>query len=244
VRRDPLLDVLRALAGAELDDPGVGEAELAERIVVDDRLDVLPALADGQDDPAIPGDLSTRDEERAGRVVFLQECDVRGHVGVDFREVNLVNQLDDEHRHIFSRIADSRTCSTGDDAEARLLDREKKIPEAQAAYEKAANAGSTNFRTHYRLATMIPLQGRGPEALAAADRVERDEHDKAIQAAQKAIELDPADVGSRLVAARCLAHLSRRDEALALAREALVMAHTDAERKAAQTLVSAFSSVK
>ena len=112
---------------------------------------------------------------------------------------------------------------------------------------------------------MTPLQGRGPQALEAADCVERasvlnphhadafaflanlrgnlDEHDKAIQAAQKAIELDPADVGSRLVAARCLAHLSRRDEALAL-REALVMARTDADRKAAQTLVSAFSIVK
>jgi hypothetical protein len=94
---DPFLNVVRALAGSELDDPKVGEAVLAKRIFLDDGFDLPSADADGQDDPAISRYLSTRDEKIAGSVVLLQENDVRGHVRVDFGEVGLVGKFDDEH---------------------------------------------------------------------------------------------------------------------------------------------------
>jgi len=42
---DPLLNIVRALAGAELDDAEVGEAVRVKRIFLDDRLDLLPAFA-------------------------------------------------------------------------------------------------------------------------------------------------------------------------------------------------------
>ena len=60
---NPFLDVVRALAGAELDDPEVGETVHVKRILLDDGFDVPPALADGQDDPAVPRYLSTRDQK-------------------------------------------------------------------------------------------------------------------------------------------------------------------------------------
>jgi hypothetical protein len=83
---DPLLDIVSALAGAELDDPEVGETMRMERIFLDNRFDVLTTLADRQDNPAISRDLSTRDQEIAGSVILLQEDDVRGHPRVDFGE--------------------------------------------------------------------------------------------------------------------------------------------------------------
>jgi tetratricopeptide (TPR) repeat protein len=159
-----------------------------------------------------------------------------------------------------AREADA-AAPAADDVEGMLLDREQKSAEAQVAFGKAVSAGSTNFWTHYRLTTLAPPQGRGPEALrTAAGHVERaatlnpnypfafaylaslraalDEHEQAIQAAIRAVALDPADVTSRLVAARCLGHLSRQGDAIAIAREALRLARTDQERRSAQSLLS------
>src|SRR5918995_2454389 len=62
-RLDPLLNVVGALAGAEFDDAQVGEAVREKRIVPHDRLDFRPAFPDGQDDPAISRNFSTRDQE-------------------------------------------------------------------------------------------------------------------------------------------------------------------------------------
>jgi hypothetical protein len=94
---DPFLNIVRALAGSELDDPKVGEIVLVKRIFLDDGLDLPSTLADSQDDPAISRYLSTRDQKVTGRVVLLQENDVRGHVRVNFGEVGFVGQLNDEH---------------------------------------------------------------------------------------------------------------------------------------------------
>src|SRR5262245_13751586 len=97
-RLDPLLDVVRALARPELDDAKVSKTVLVKRIFLDDGFDFSPALAHGEDDPAHPRYLSTRDEEIPGGVILLQEPDVRGHVRVDLAEVGLIGELDDEHR--------------------------------------------------------------------------------------------------------------------------------------------------
>src|SRR5262245_13711034 len=72
---DPLLDVVRPLAGTELDDAKVGKSMRAERVLLDDRFDLLPTVAHRQDDPAIARDLSPRDQEVAGGIVFLEEPD-------------------------------------------------------------------------------------------------------------------------------------------------------------------------
>jgi len=86
---DPLLNVVRSLAGAELDDPKVREPVFEKWIFLDDGFDLPSILADGQDDPAIARDLSTRDQKIPRSVVLLQENDVRGHVCVNFSEVAL-----------------------------------------------------------------------------------------------------------------------------------------------------------
>jgi hypothetical protein len=95
---EPRLNVVGPLAGSEFDDAKVGKTVPMKWIFLDDGFDVLPTLADGQDDPTISRYLSTRDQEVAGRVVFLQKPDVRSHVRVNFIEAGLVNEFDDEHR--------------------------------------------------------------------------------------------------------------------------------------------------
>jgi hypothetical protein len=94
---DPFLNVIRALAGTELDDPKIGETMLVKRIFLDDDFDLPPARADGQYDPAISRYLSTRDQEIAGGIVLLQEKDVGGHVRVNLGERDLVGKLDNKH---------------------------------------------------------------------------------------------------------------------------------------------------
>src|SRR5439155_13896582 len=60
---DPLLNVVRALAGSELDEPEIGEAVLVKRVFLDDGLDLPSTGADGQDDAAVSRELSTLDQE-------------------------------------------------------------------------------------------------------------------------------------------------------------------------------------
>ena len=70
---------------------------LAERILLHDRLNLRSTRPDREDDSAIPRNLAPRDQEVAGGVILLQELDVRRHVRVDLGEIDLVDQLDDEH---------------------------------------------------------------------------------------------------------------------------------------------------
>src|SRR5437868_7564453 len=94
-RRDALLNILGLLAGPELDDAEMSQPVLAEGIFPDYGLDLLQVLAHRQDDPAFPRYLSPRDEEVAGRIILVQEADVRPHVCVDVLEAGLVDELDD-----------------------------------------------------------------------------------------------------------------------------------------------------
>ena len=95
--RDALLDILGALTDAELDDPEVGHSFLAERILRGNRFDLLAALPDRQDDPAVPRNLTTGHEEVARGVVLVQESHVRLHLRVDLFEGGFVAQFDYEH---------------------------------------------------------------------------------------------------------------------------------------------------
>ena len=68
---DALLDVVGLLTDAEFDHAHFGQAARAERIFARDRLDLLAARADGEDDAAVSRNLAARNDKVAGRVVFL-----------------------------------------------------------------------------------------------------------------------------------------------------------------------------
>src|SRR5450631_3087159 len=95
---DSFREIVCTLARSELNDAKIREAVRVKRVFLHDGLDLLPILAHGQDDPSVPRDFSARDEEMSGSVILVQKRDVRGHVRVDFGEVDLVRELDDEHR--------------------------------------------------------------------------------------------------------------------------------------------------
>ena len=94
---DPLLDIVRTLAGSELDNAKIGEAVLVEGIFVDDRFDLRPTVANRQDDPAVSRYFPAGDQKISRRIVFLQELHVGRHVRVDGAKVGFVDQLDNEH---------------------------------------------------------------------------------------------------------------------------------------------------
>ena len=101
-----LLNVIGALASSELDHPEVSQPLFAERILRRYPFDLLTALPDCQDDPAIPRNLSARHDEMARRVVLAQERHVRLHLRVDLLEGGFVGKFDD--KHVLSRFAGSR----------------------------------------------------------------------------------------------------------------------------------------
>src|SRR5262245_11954683 len=74
---DTPLDVGGFLAGAELDDAELGETAGVEGIFGDDGLNLVAAVADREDDPAVARDFPARHQEVPRRVVLLQEAHVR-----------------------------------------------------------------------------------------------------------------------------------------------------------------------
>src|SRR5438552_17367954 len=81
--RYPRLEVVCTLAHAKLDDPKIRETELAKRVLLRDRLDLLPILAYGENDAAVPWNFAAGDDERSGRVLLLEVSHVRAHRTVD-----------------------------------------------------------------------------------------------------------------------------------------------------------------
>jgi len=71
-----------------------------KRILLDDGLDLVAAVADADDDSTISWNLPAGDEEVTGGVVLVEELDVGRHVRIDFRERGGVFQFDDEHGHL------------------------------------------------------------------------------------------------------------------------------------------------
>ena len=149
------------------------------------------------------------------------------------------------------------------EVEAGLLDREGKTDEARAAFVKAEELNSTNFYTHLRLADLT-LRGTPDTAAwpAAEKRLRRsvelnDAHapslaflanvlgqqrqaGPALEAATKAVKLEPQDQDSRLALARALWANSRQAEAMGHARAAMSLAQTEQERARAQELIDFF----
>jgi tetratricopeptide (TPR) repeat protein len=161
-----------------------------------------------------------------------------------------------------ARKADPGLAATYD-TEGMLFDADNKddrADNARAAYAKAAELGSTNYYTHYRLASLTWQPNSDAEALTAIKKsldrsialndrfagaysllgeVQARLHqtDEALAAARRAVVLEGGSVFSRLSLARVLWNLSRTEEAETAARNALTLARTDGDRRAAQELL-------
>ncbi len=162
-------------------------------------------------------------------------------------------------------LAEARTTAPTlamiDEVEGMMFDREQKVHEAKQAYVKAVAADSTNFWVYYRLASLSRVPGLDRAGLTTIQtQVERatalnqsfapsfsqlagvhlqlDHADQALVAARRAVELEPGVVAYRLAFARVLVRLSHRDEAAAVAKDALSYARTDEDRKAVQGFLS------
>jgi tetratricopeptide (TPR) repeat protein len=161
-----------------------------------------------------------------------------------------------------ARKADPRLASTYD-TEGFLFEVDNKDDAARAAYSKAAELGSTNFRTYYRLGTMtwgqnadaetltnvkksleqsIAINDRFADAFAILGeiRARLKEPDAALTAATRAVQLDARSVRHRLSLARVLWGIQRPDQAETEARTALTIARTEDERRATQELIDFF----
>jgi TonB family protein len=139
------------------------------------------------------------------------------------------------------------------------FDRENKPGEAKQAYEKAAELNSTNFYPYLRLANLTRANA-DPASLAATQKLlaksialndgfapsfyslaqvmlQLKQPQSAVGLAQRAAALEPAQSAYRLMLARVFAQLSKREDALNAAQEAMDLARTDQEQRAARTLL-------
>jgi tetratricopeptide (TPR) repeat protein len=160
-----------------------------------------------------------------------------------------------------ARSADA-SLAAADDVDAILLDREQKRDEALQAFAKAAERGSTNFWTYYRLAMLS--SGPRMDAAAMADlrqRLEKTttlnpqfapafgtlanvqmqlrEPDRALESAHRAATLEPNDLSYRVLLARLLVATNDAADAAVVAREALPLARSDQERATLQGFLAA-----
>jgi TonB family protein len=150
------------------------------------------------------------------------------------------------------------------DVEGILLERDGKPDEALGAYAKAIDATTTSFYPYYRWAA---LARRGSNEPATSERIERaleraialnpeyapafqvlaevklqeGRREEALGFATRAASLDPAPATYHSTLARVFASLGRHDEALRQARDAVALARSDAERRAAQQLIDSLN---
>jgi tetratricopeptide (TPR) repeat protein len=152
-------------------------------------------------------------------------------------------------------------------AEALLMQRDNKRDEANAAFVKAANLGSTNATAHYRAAMSLWATTRPETAtlrqmetylaraaelnpgfaaayagLAEVRAALGKPQDDILNLLTKAITLDPSDAWIRIAAARSLWRLQQMPEARKLAEIALSLAGDDpAAKSEAERLLTVLS---
>lgn len=169
-----------------------------------------------------------------------------------------MNRLDDAR----PLLAESRKADTANpgsyDVEGQLLDRNRQTTEALAAYRKAVELNSESFYSHYRVAArdgqsatapaglekqvrrVVALNGAYAPAysLLASVLLQGSQPENALEPAIKGVQLDVRDTFTRLTLARVYWRLSRRAEAMGVARSALSLARTDQERAQAKGLIT------
>ena len=151
-------------------------------------------------------------------------------------------------------------------AEAILLDREGKIDEARAAYERATGAGSAIGYAYYRLASLLwrpdpdPATLKRVEALLA-EAIARNTRDawayawigevrailgtgEPLGMVLRAISLDPSEPQHRLRAANVLWRQRKYDEALKHAQSALELASDEETRRRAKEAIDGITRAK
>jgi tetratricopeptide (TPR) repeat protein len=158
-------------------------------------------------------------------------------------------------------MADARKAGPSPDAdvaEGLLLEREGKTDEAQAAYQRAVDAGSTSPFAYRRLASLLwqhqpdhdqlvrieAFLAKATEqnvrddyayAMRGEARSELGEHD-GLGLVRRAISLAPQEAEHHLSAARVLARDRNFDEAQKEVQTALALAQSDEERQRAHSL--------
>lgn len=174
-----------------------------------------------------------------------------------------------------NRPADARTASAEAtkadaalagpfDIEGVLLEREKKLPEARAAFEQAVAKGSTSFYTYYRLASLMWTQSATTPDLEKAEelaakatslndgypwsqaylaslRLRLGKAGGAVSPAMRAIALRPDQPSQRLTLAEALFRLGKKDDAIKMAQTALAVSRTDDDRQRAQQALDRYS---
>jgi tetratricopeptide (TPR) repeat protein len=155
--------------------------------------------------------------------------------------------------------------ATSYEVEASLLERESKLDEARAAYEKAVELKTDNFLAYVRLANLLQRTS-GPSVQARRELLEKsialngnfgqsqqalsnvllqmELYNEALTPALRAVELEPTQLFFRTTLASVLVRLGKKDEALAEARTAMSLARTDAERRSVQNLVDAIERMR
>jgi tetratricopeptide (TPR) repeat protein len=146
------------------------------------------------------------------------------------------------------------------DAEALLLQFEQAGAPALAAYQKAAELGSSSFYTHYRLAQLLHGAAKGKEDFArVATHLERGvdlnpnyasghsflaevksylgEPERGLVMAKTAIALEPGGSYHHSAMANVLLDLRRPEEAMAAAQRSLALADDDWDRGNAQRTI-------
>jgi tetratricopeptide (TPR) repeat protein len=150
--------------------------------------------------------------------------------------------------------------AAADEAEGLLLDREGKGEEAAAAFSRAVDRGSVSYYACYRSAqalwradadheTLTRMEGRldravklnfnsaASYALLADVKSQLDGGETALGLARRAVSLEPRNPDHRLVVARVLDRLGRRDEARKEAEAALTLTQDPARRRQAEELL-------
>jgi len=148
-----------------------------------------------------------------------------------------------------------------DEVEGMLLDREQKSDEARQVFAKAVAAGSKNYYVYYRLASLASGPGMTVESMTtlaghldqatklnpsfgpafgylASVELQLNHGDRAVDAAQHAITLEPGNASSRMILANAFVRLSRRDEALKAAQDALPLARNQQEYASIQSMIA------
>lgn len=147
------------------------------------------------------------------------------------------------------------------EVEGILCDRESKKDGARAAYAKAVDLESRNAYAYYRHAQLLwradadpATLGRIEQALIKATTlnatyangysyladvwVDLGRPAEALDAAKKAVGLEPGNSYHHFAMARALSRLSRSDEALREAERALALAGTDGDRQRAERFIA------